>query len=240
MIQPGDVTDMLYRPVAGDTAELQAQIKEITLPYKKLKEMRPEDKARLSKTSASMVPVAWSAGEGSPNLQIWSKTPKLTDLEISTIKARTPHFYGFPEGPAGKNMLSLRGSAQDKAEIALSNGYQTMMQEMFPMMDLVQRNSLVLQEHILAKTHMKERITSHENGVGLNTQDIAELQLQCFQTNMLVTHMRHTFHNVVGKQYQTATKMTGLIAAMHKNKKGDGNLGMGSSTEMRELKRVPS
>ena len=98
---------MLYRPVAGDTAELQAQIKEITLPYKKLKEMRPEDKARLSKTSASMVPVAWSAGEGSPNLQIWSKTPKLTDLEISTIKARTPHFYGFPEGPAGKNMLSL-------------------------------------------------------------------------------------------------------------------------------------
>jgi hypothetical protein len=34
MIQPEDVTDMLYRPVAGDTAELQAQIKEITLPYK--------------------------------------------------------------------------------------------------------------------------------------------------------------------------------------------------------------
>jgi hypothetical protein len=89
--------------------------------------MRPGDKARLSKTSASVVPAAWSAGEASPNLQIWSKTPGLTDLEISTIKARTPHFYGFPEGPAGKNMLSLRGSAQDKAEIVLkpvSNPYR--------------------------------------------------------------------------------------------------------------------
>jgi hypothetical protein len=77
VIQPEDVTDMHYRTVSGDSDELKEQLEEITLPYKKPREVRPDEKARLSRTSSMLLPAKWSAGEGSASLQIWSKAPKL-------------------------------------------------------------------------------------------------------------------------------------------------------------------
>jgi hypothetical protein len=114
VIQPGDVADMNYRTVSGDTDELKEQLEEITLPYQKLREMRPDEKARLSKTSSMMLPAKRSAGEGTASLQIWSKAPKLDKSQIETITNRTPVYYGYPEGPAkGQHRLRAVGSASE-------------------------------------------------------------------------------------------------------------------------------
>jgi hypothetical protein len=55
---------MHYRTVSGDSNELKEQLEEITLPYKKLREMRPDEKARMSRTSSMMLPARWSAVGG--------------------------------------------------------------------------------------------------------------------------------------------------------------------------------
>jgi hypothetical protein len=122
---------MQYRPVPGDEDEFSERLDEITLPYKKLREMRPDEKARLTKTSSMMLPATWSAGEGSASLQIWSKSQKLSKGQLETITNRTPVYYGYPEGPAkGQHRLSLRGSASEKEQIVLNNGYQTLLSKM--------------------------------------------------------------------------------------------------------------
>jgi hypothetical protein len=64
VIQPKDVTDMHYRTVSGDSDVLKEQLEEIALPYKKLCEVHPDEKARLSRTSSVMLPAKWSVGEG--------------------------------------------------------------------------------------------------------------------------------------------------------------------------------
>jgi hypothetical protein len=86
---------MQYRPVPGDEDEFSERLDEITLPYKKLREMRPDEKARLTKTSSMMLPATWSAGEGSASLQIWSKSQKLSKGQLETITNRTPVYYGY-------------------------------------------------------------------------------------------------------------------------------------------------
>jgi hypothetical protein len=57
---------------------------------------------------------------------------------------------------------------------------------------------------------------------------------------MLFTHMRHEFHELIGKQYQAATKLTGQMIwqmqEMQKNAHGDMGLGAGSTTELKALK----
>jgi hypothetical protein len=153
---------MHYRTVPGDPDELKGQLEEITLPYayKKLREMRPDEKARLSRTCSSMMlPAKWSAGEGSTSLQMWSKAPKLSKPQLETISNRTPVYYGYPEGPAkGMHRLRAVGSASEKEQIVLNNGYQALLSKMFPVMDMVQRNSLALQEMIMEKTMTSERV----------------------------------------------------------------------------------
>jgi hypothetical protein len=237
VVQPEDVTDMHYRTVSGDSDVLKGQLEEITLPYKKLREMRPDEKARLSRTSSMMLPARWSAGGGSTSLQMWSKAPKLNKPQLETIKHRTPVYYGYPEGPAkGMHRLRAVGSASEKEQIVLNNGYQALLSKMFPVMDMVQRNSLALQEMIMEKTMTSERMAKADCGLGLTAVDCAELQLQSFQTNMLMTHMRHEFHNAIGKQYRDATKLTGQLNEMAACEHGDIGLGAGSSSEMEQLK----
>jgi hypothetical protein len=164
-MQPEDVTDLEYRPVDGDTEKFTEELRQITRPYKKLKEMRAGDKARLSHTSeASMVPAKWSVGPGSASLQIWSSSPKLDRQKIQVISDRIPIYYGFPEGPtASVNELSIRGNGQEKEQIAVSNGYQELLHKVFLAMNLVHRNSLTLQELIMQKTVTADRINTHEN-----------------------------------------------------------------------------
>jgi hypothetical protein len=93
-MQPEDVTDLQYRPVDGDTKQLSQKLEAVTMPSKSLKEIRPDEKAQLSYTytSASVLPVKWSAGAGSTSMQIWSSTPKLTKQKIEIISHRTPFF----------------------------------------------------------------------------------------------------------------------------------------------------
>ena len=168
---------------------------------------------------------------------MWSKTPKLSKTQLETITSRTPVYYGYPEGPAkGMNRLRTVGSASEKEQIVLNNGYQTLLAKMFPVMDMVQRNSLALQEMIMEKTMTSERMAKADDGIGLSVVDCAELQLQSFQTNMLMTHMRHEFHNAIGKQYRDATKLTGQLNQMAACEHGDIGLGAGSSSEMEQLK----
>jgi hypothetical protein len=124
VVQPEDVTDMHYRTVSGDSDVLKGQLEEITLPYKKPREMRPDEEARLSKTSSMMLPAKWSAGGGSASLQIWSKAPKLDKSQLETITNRTPVYCGYPEGPAkGMHRLRAVGSASEKEQIVLNNGH---------------------------------------------------------------------------------------------------------------------
>jgi hypothetical protein len=237
VIQPEDVTDMHYRTVPGDSDELKEQLEEIALPYKKLREVLPDEKARLSRTSSMLLPARWSAGEGSASLQIWSKAPKLDKSQLDAITNRTPVYCGYPEGPAkGQHRLRAVGSASEKEQIILNNSYQALLSKMFPIMDMVQRNSLALQEMTMEKTMTSERVAKADCGLGLAVVDCAELQLQSFQTNMIMTHMRHEFHNAIGKQYRDATKLTDQLNEMAACEHGDIGLGAGSSSEMEQLR----
>jgi hypothetical protein len=147
VIQPEDVTDMHYRTVSGDSDELKEQLEEITPPYKELREMHPDENARLSRTSSVMLPAKWrSAGEGSASLQIWSKAPKLDRSKLEAITNRTPVYFGYPEGPAKGRQHRLRAvdSASEKEQIVLNNGYQALLSKMFPVMDMVQHSATAL------------------------------------------------------------------------------------------------
>jgi hypothetical protein len=123
-------------------------------------------------------------------------------------------------------------------QIVLNNGYQALLSKMFPAMDMVciQRNSLALQEMTMEKTMASKRMAKADCGLGLTAVDCAELQLQSFHTNMCMTHMRHGFHNAIGKQYRDATKLTGQLNEMAACEHGDIGLGAGSSSEMEQLK----
>jgi hypothetical protein len=57
---------------------------------------------------------------------------------------------------------------------------------------------------------------------------------------MLMTHMRHGFHNAIGKQYRDATKFTGQLNEMAACEHGDIGLGAGSSSEMEQLRVLSS
>ena len=237
VMQPEDVTDLHYRPVDGDSKQLSQKLEAVTTPFKSLKEIRPDEKAQLSHTSAAMLPVKWSAGAGATSMQIWSSTPRLTKQKVEIISHRTPFYYGYPEGPSTAiNKLRVKGSGNEKEQIVLNNGYQDLLGKVFPIMDLTQRNAIALQEMIIEKTKTPERMTKSTQCITLAAADVGELQLQAFQTNMLFTHMRHEFHELIGKQFQAATKLTGQMQEMQKNAHGDMGLGAGSTTELKALK----
>jgi hypothetical protein len=118
----------------------------------------------------------------------------------------------------------------------LNSGYQDLLGKIFPIVDLTQHNAIVLQEMIIDKTKTAECMTkSTQFIITPAATDIGELQLQAFQTNMLLTHMRHEFHELIGKQYQATTKLTGQMQEMQKNAHGDMGLGVGSTTELKAL-----
>jgi hypothetical protein len=137
---------------------------------------------------------------------------------------------------ASTGSLYAVSSTSEKEQIVLNSGYQVLLSKMFPIMDMVQRNSLALQEMPMEKTMASGRMAKADCGLGLTAVDCAELQLQSFQTNMLMTHMRHEFHNAICKQYRDATELTGQLNEMAACEHGDIGLGAGSSSEMEQLR----
>jgi hypothetical protein len=119
-----------------------------------------------------------------------------------------------------------------------NNGMQRLLAKLFPAMDLLHRNMIQLQEMIIAKTLTHDRMRAHDQKIELSAVDVAHLQLQSMQTNVLMTSMRHTFHEQVKKQWIAAKQLTGCIAEKSTAETGDKALGAGTSTDMVNLRKA--
>ena len=102
MVQIEDLLDFVYRPKEGATEEINSIARVVHAPFKKLKDIRSEEKAMLSLTASTVIPAIWSECAGGRSLLIYSDTMKLDKTCKATLKARTPHYYAWPRGPVKK------------------------------------------------------------------------------------------------------------------------------------------